>query len=167
MTNGNSVSTSIDLQAVELTEAEQVWIRSVQKQVFYNEIRFLRHKTYPQPVTINQFGLYLDEKQIIRCKARINNSTLSADSKNPVLLLKKDPSVRLLIEYVHKKTLHSGVRDTLTALREQYWIMKGRQEVCQVIRSCAICKRVEGNPYTVACSPVLEYQRILHSPILG
>jgi len=108
--------------------------------------------------------LYLDEKQIIRCKGRIDNSNLSADNKNPVLLLKKDPFVRLLIEYVHRKTLHSGVRDTLTALREQYWILKKRQEVRHVIRSCAICKRVEGNPYTAACSPDLPSFRVSEDP---
>ena len=102
--------------------------------------------TYPQPATINQFGLYLDEKHIIRCKGRINNSTLSADSKNPVLISKKSPFVYLLIEHVHKKTLHSGVRDTLTTSREQYWVLKGRQEVCRAVKTCIICKKIEGSP---------------------
>jgi len=58
--------------------------------------------------------------KLLGAREELTTLNLSADSKNPVLLLKKDPFVRLLIEYVHKKTLHSGVRDTLAALREHY-----------------------------------------------
>ena len=81
-----------------------------------------------------------------------------------MLLSKKNPFVYLLIEHVHKKTLHSGVRDTLTTLREQYWVLKGRQEVRRVVKSCIICKRVEGSPYAVACSPDLPDFRVSEDP---
>ena len=39
--NRHSVLVPTDLQAEELTQAEQVWIRSVQKETFYNEVQFL------------------------------------------------------------------------------------------------------------------------------
>ena len=69
---GNPVlTTSINLQAEELTQAEQVPIQSIQNQTFYNEIRFLKHRTYPQPVSINQFGLVLDENTIFDAKDKL------------------------------------------------------------------------------------------------
>ena len=86
------------------------------------------------------------------------------NSNNPLLLPNKDPFIRLLIEHVHKKILHSGVRDTLITLREQYRILKGRQEVRRVVHSCVLCKKVEGVPYSVTCSPDLPKFRVSEDP---
>ena len=44
----------------------------------------------------------------------------------------------------HCRVMHNGVRETLTELRTNYWLIHGRQFVCKVIFKCLMCRRVEG-----------------------
>ena len=142
-----------ELTALDINNAEIVWINSVQLSSFENEIRYLtRKKTKDDSLTIPklvaQFGLYLDSQGIIRCGGRIGNSSLTSNSKHPILLPLKNHFVTLLIEHTHKNTaLHNGIRDTLTALRERFWVIRGREAVKKVIRKCVVCLKHEGLPY--------------------
>ena len=71
-------------------------------------------------------------KQILRCHGRINNSSLPQTSENPILLPSSHPYVNLLICHTHKRVKHSAVTNTLTTLRESFWILKGRQSMKRV-----------------------------------
>ena len=51
------------------------------------------------PTYVQQFGLFLDDKSVLKCKGRINNSTVSLKAKNPILLPAKHP---LIIPYSRK-----------------------------------------------------------------
>ena len=63
--------------------------------------------------------------------------------------------VSLLIMETHKRVKHSGINITLTTLREQYWIVKGRQVVKGILRKCVVCKKLEGPPYCSSRPPDL------------
>ena len=54
----------------------------------------------------------------------------------------------LLIRERHDHVHLSGVRETLNAVRETHWVLKGREGVKRVIRKCTICRRYEGKPFT-------------------
>ena len=56
--------------------------------------------------------------------------------------------------------MHSGVNDTLMLLRENYWILKGKQAVKQVIKNCVTCLKSEGLPYHVTTTPDLPAERV-------
>ena len=136
-----------DLKALDLNEAEELWIKALQASSFAEEIKFLRNskiKVTP-PNYVSQFGLFLDNG-IIKCKGRLNNSNLPSNSRNPILLPAKHQFVRLVIKDVHELTKHSGIRDTLVTSRERFWILRGREAVKQIIRKCVICRRYEGTP---------------------
>ena len=71
------------LTAEEIRHAEELWIKYIQLDSFPEEIRYLRCDTNTTtPILVRQFSLYLDE-DILRCKGRIQHSTLSQESKNP------------------------------------------------------------------------------------
>ena len=59
--------------------------------------------------------------------------------------------------------LHGGVRETLTELRQSYWIPKGRQLVKKEIRKCVTCRKVEGPPFRSVNAPPLPYKRVTGS----
>ena len=99
------------------------------------------------PVRVKQFGLFIDDLGLLRCQGRINNSQLSATSKRPILLPPKHPWVTLLIQQVYQNIKHSGTADTLSTIRERYWILKGRQTIKKILKSCVICNKLEGVPY--------------------
>jgi len=103
--------------AFEINEAEVYWIKSIQASDFEAEINFLTKNSQLTPLPrVKQFGLYKDDKGVLRCKGRLDNADLPTTSKNPILLPSKNDFVSLLIKDVHVKVKHNGVRDTLTTL---------------------------------------------------
>ena len=100
----------------------------------------------------------------MKCKGRINNANLLASEKNPVLLPSTHPFVKLLVIDAHYRMKHGGVNSILVALREQYWILRGRQVVKTVVRSCVICRKLEGLPYSSQPSPDLPACRVSDNP---
>ena len=121
----------------------------MQAHSFATERQNLLHG-YERSKHVRQFNLYLDEDKIIRCKGRINNRDTTEESKNPVLLPSRHRYTELLIRERHDHVHHNGVRETLNAIRETHWVLKGREAVKRVIRKCTICRRHEGK--TIHCS---------------
>ena len=78
-TKSSSGSGTEILTALELTNAEELWIKAVQASSFNKEIKFLRdhrqNKAVP-PTYVSLFGLFL-ENGIVKCKGRINNAELT------------------------------------------------------------------------------------------
>ena len=115
---------------------------------FEDEVKFLtKESQLLPPPRVQQFGLYLDDVGILRCKRRLNNADLRITSKNLVLLPSKNDFVNLMIKDVHHRIKHSGVRDTLTTLRESYWILRGREATKRIIKQCIICRKFDGVPF--------------------
>ena len=54
-----------------------------------------------------------------------------------------------MIQYVHERLIHAGVSHTLSALRQEYWIVKGRVEVKTVLSHCLVCCRHEGPSFSL------------------
>ena len=55
---------------------------------------------------------------------------------------------------------HSGVKLSLSNIRELYWIVKGRQIVKKVLRKCVLCKFIQGQTITPPETPYLSSFRI-------
>ena len=96
-----------------------------------------------------------DEKGVLRVGGRIDNSSLSFDSKFPALLPKDHHFTELYIWHCHKVVRHNGMKETLTELRSKYWIIGGRQVVTKVLARCFICKKVNAKPYGMSPAPAL------------
>ena len=116
------------------------------------ELKFLSsNKVSTPPTYVAQFGLYVDEQSLIRCAGRIKNAHLPNSSKCLVLLPKNHHFANLVIQEVHHRTNHSGINQSLSSLREQFWIIRGREIVKKNVRRCVVCKINEGRPYNRIC----------------
>ena len=62
------------------------------------------------------------------------------------------------------KVKHNGVRDTLTALRENYWVLGGRAATKRIVKECVICRKLEGVPFKPQSSPDLPDMRVADAP---
>ena len=101
---------------------------------------------------------------IDKVKGRIEHSTLGSDSKHPILLPPKHPFVDRIISDTHARVKHSRIRNTLTTIRERFWVLRGRQAVKQVLRKCVVCRRAEGVPFPTPPSPDLPPERVSDAP---
>ena len=163
--SGNANQVVQELSATEVKQAEWYWIKTIQGNSFEDEIKFLTKKSQlSPPPRVKQFGLYLDDVGILRCKGRLNNADLPITSKNPVLLPSKNDFVNLMIKDVHHRIKHSRVRDTLTTLRESYWILRGREATKRIIKQCIICRKFDGVPFKPQPTPDLPDMRVADAP---
>ena len=53
----------------------------------------------------------------------------------------------MLITDKHEFNLHTGVKTTLSELKEKYWIVKGRQQVRNVWFACVKCQKLTSPPF--------------------
>ena len=149
----------------ELKEARIQWIKSIQFIQFEQEIKCLNHnKQHNHLSRIRQFGLYIGDDKLLRCQGRLGNSNLELCSKEPIILFSNHCFVELLILEVHLQTKHSSIRETITALREDYWILRVQAAVKKVIHRCVTCRRFEGLPYLAGNPPDLPSIRVSEDP---
>ena len=107
--------------------------------------------------------LFMDESGVWMCGGRMSKSCLSLSAKNPILLDWNHHLTRLIVTDAHLRVLHDGVKETLTELRSDYWLVKGRQFVWKIIHRCTVCKRLEGKPCRGNPPPPLLGYRVQQS----
>ena len=110
--------------------------------------------------TWEQLAVSKDERWVVRCKGRIQNSTLAYSAKFPILLPRKQHFTKLVIMQSHENVKQNGVRETLTKIRAQFWIIKGRQAVKDVLSKCVTCKKMLGRAYSTLPTPPLPSFRV-------
>ena len=104
--------------------------------------------------------LFLDQHNVWRCGGRLKKTNLPYDQMHLILLPKQHPFTILIVKSAHERTLHSGMKDTITEVRSKYWLAKGRQFVRKVIHQCVICCKIEGPHYRAAPPPPLPEFRV-------
>ncbi|XP_053403147.1 uncharacterized protein LOC128558271 [Mercenaria mercenaria] len=107
-----------------------------------------------------QLGVFIDKNGLLRCRGRLENANISDAARYPILLPKKDHFTRLIIERAHKQQLHSGLSQTLSAVRYKFWIPSGRATVRSVIRQCILCRKIEGGAYKMPPMPPFPKGRV-------
>ena len=149
----NSSEESVDIRK----DAELFVIRTYQRASFDNDISRLLCK---QPVLRGSalFGLnpFLDDDGILRVGGRLNQSPLSRDQRNPVIIHGKSHIGRILIAHHHEKIHHQGRVLTEGALISHvYWIISGKRAVASFLHKCVMCRKLRGR---------LEHQQMANLP---
>ena len=149
------------LNAKELSKAKVMWELFVQERGFSETIVALKCQ---KPSNLaQQLGLLVDDNGILRCKGRLTHAGIDEDARLPKLLPNKDNYTRLVIHDTHKRLFHAGVSHTLAQVRSEYWILKGRASVKEVLKGCRTCRKWEGGPYKMPSMPPLPSQRVTQS----
>ena len=141
------------LTSSEFNEAENMWIVQIQRKNFlevYEAIVSEKSNNLQR-----QLGVYMDDNGILRCKGRIDEARISEGARRHVLLPKSVRFTHLLIEKIHKESMHSGVSQCLSSVRYKFWIPHGLATVRFVIGKSLVCHRHEGGPYN--CLRLLRY----------
>ena len=83
-------------------------------------------------------------------KDAIEYSTMQTYQKKRRYLstyLGKNGWTELLIKEFHQKLFHAVSSQTLSQIRNRYWIPQGRTIVRKVIHHCDICRKNHGGPF--------------------
>ena len=131
----------LDISSAELDRARLVWIYIVQRSYFGKEIGILEKKnSLKGSYKLLPLNPVLNEG-LLRVGGRLKHSLLQYDEKHPLILPSEGHFAELVIRDCHAKVLHGGAQLTLNTLRQNYWILKGRQKVKSVIQKCTVCIR--------------------------
>ena len=144
-----------ELTAMELIEAEKLWITQAQTSLIMDRNFEIWKK---------QLGLYLDEIGLWRCRGRLGNAEIPYDTKHPILLPKDNSVTCLIVREAHERVQHNGVKETLTEVRARFWIIKGRSLVRSIVYHCVTCKRFEGAACRAPPPPPLPTFRVNKEP---
>ena len=144
-----------ELDGADLAVAELYWIQACQRVSVHN-------KKFEE--WTKQFGLYLDDANLWRCKGRLSCADLPEATKHPLFLPSGHYFTTLLILDCHQRVMHGGIKETLTELRARFWVVKGRSLVRKVLRQCVRCMRYNGRPYSAPNPPPLPHFRVNASP---
>ena len=138
----------------DLDQARLLWIRESQSRLEGNK----GFHTWKR-----QFDLFVDDSQLWRCRGRLSNSNLPSPAQMPILLDKDHYLTTLIVLDAHQRVMHNGVKETLTELRSNYWVVRGRQFIRKLIHQCLVCRRLEGRPFQSAPPPPLPEYRVRQS----
>ncbi|EZA57617.1 hypothetical protein X777_02185 [Ooceraea biroi] len=130
------------LQVSELAATRLGLIRLVQNACYKEEIEAIG-KRIPLSArsSIVKLTPFLDETGILRVGGRFKHSVLSEDQKHPIILPGDSHLARLVIEAAHRRVLHGGVQLTLSVIRQEYWVPRGRMFTKKWIHRCSTCVR--------------------------
>lgn len=153
-----------ELTAEELSQAERYWLHTAQVCSFDKEISEIKTgQNVHKDSKIRDFKPFLDEHGLLCVGGRLHQSGMSFKEQHPWLLPTSHRFTKLMIEYSHKKVMHSGMRDTLVQLREKFWVPRARQLVKKCISDCTICKRFRVKAAQQITAP-LPKDRVTESP---
>ncbi|CAR98655.1 Protein CBG26128 [Caenorhabditis briggsae] len=114
------------------------------QQRVYRSLQFLLHLAQsinpPQDDTIKALRLRRSDKNnlwIFTGRAELR----------PLVYLPHGHIAQLLVMDIHIRHFHSSPLYTLSQLREQFWIPRGRSFVQKTIKNCTPCRKMEPRPY--------------------
>lgn len=138
----NGLASSRALSYEECQTARVFWLRWVQAATFAKELAALRKgQALFSKNMISSLRPFLDSEHLIRVGGRLAKSALSFEKKHFVLLA-PHPLVQLIARHAHVRSLHAGLHGlqlTLATLRQDYWLLRARSIVKQIIFQCLPC----------------------------
>ena len=158
--NSPSLLAHLAFDSEPRTEAELMWIRATQR-IHFPKMHLLIDNPDAAVApfiknTFYQHGVICDpEREVLCCSTRFQNSDLPRGSVYPILLPKESIFTKLYIRNAHEKVGHRGAPQTLSYIRKQFWILKGRTAVQSIISRCNFCKREEGKAFHLPPHPPL------------
>ena len=106
---------------------------------------------------------------IIRVGGRNKHANVPFKQKHQMIIHKNHPLSKLVIKHTHESNFHCGREQTLSILRNKYWIPNVRGLIRKIITDCLHCRKVSATPTHLSwqifqkkdCSITINHLQIL------
>jgi len=130
------------LTADEFRDAETALFRDVQRKAFPEIVKSLEIGKPMGKSQLADLSPFLDQDGVLRVGGRLQSSSLPFNARHPVILPNRNHVSMLIIRRAHRVAGHSrGVNAILAEVRQQCWIVRGREMVKNVAYQCYLCRR--------------------------
>nr|XP_047143003.1 uncharacterized protein LOC100203511 [Hydra vulgaris] len=160
-----------DIAADKYHESEKEIIAKAQKESFKEEYSNIEKG---KPISISSKIISLnpqfDEDGLLRSCSRLQNAHyLPYDVKYPIILPRGHTITKLIVKHYHEANHVMGTNQLLTKLSEQYWVIRGREEIRDAEAKCNKCKLRRCKPAQQLMAPLPEmdqkYQKYFKEPL--
>ena len=142
------------LSSGELDDAERLWVREVQQAAFPEEIAALEAgQNISKSSRLFALGPSLEDG-VLRKTGRLQQSSLSCQEKHPIIMPPEHRFVHLLVQRAHVQLCHAGAQQVLSAVRDNYWVIRGRQRTRAILHACPKCAIFHARPYDQRPAPL-------------
>jgi hypothetical protein len=145
------------LTADDLQKARRLWEKSVQEQCYSHIILAV---TQGRKHEMMQLGIALNEDGLLVCHGRLLKADLPIEARLPILLSRHAAFTWLAVVESHKRSGHAGAPQTLSHLRQRYWVPACRNMINKLLKTCCFCLRFHGLPYRQPLMPELPSTRV-------
>ncbi|KAF0310336.1 hypothetical protein FJT64_018671 [Amphibalanus amphitrite] len=153
---GRSLATSLSgpLSTSEISTAERLWVMDAQRTEYGQDLDALQAGLdLPRQSSLKALNPVLEEG-ILRKDGRLQYSSLSEEEIRPVILPPGHRLVYLLAMKIHEELCHAGVQQVVDAIRDRYWITRGRQTVRASLNQCRKCHLFRAQPFAMRPAPL-------------
>ena len=126
----------------EMKNGEREIMMSLQRKFFPKELKQLskcgqsdRTKSVNKSSSISRLDPIL-KNGLLLVGRRLRHTTIQAEARNLIILLKKSHVVDLIVRNCHEIFGHVAREDVLSLLREKFSLVKGRATVRRVLNAC-------------------------------
>ncbi|XP_075152046.1 uncharacterized protein LOC142226066 [Haematobia irritans] len=132
---------TINISTSEVMMAQDRIVVMTQKAYFPRDYFALSTKESISPSSpLLSLNPFLDSEGIMRiCGRLVNSSQLSYNERHPIIIPYNCRFSHLLVQFVHKISLHGGNQLVLRLIRTQFWIIKAKNFIKCVINKCKPC----------------------------
>ena len=85
---------------------------------------------------------------------------IPTEVKLSILIYRENYLSRLITRDIHRKLKHAGTKQTLTELKQKYWICQSRNYGRIIIRRCLTCCKLHCKPCNYPKTPSLTKFRL-------
>lgn len=127
------------LTTEEMQNAETEILKYIQRQHFAEEV--LETSTAAKKSSQLSGLDPIKVSGLLRVGGRLRRSTVTDETKHPIILPKHHHVVDLIVRETHLKSGHSGQEHVLALIRSTYWIIKARVTIRRILNQCIPCKK--------------------------
>ncbi|KRY27689.1 conserved hypothetical protein [Trichinella spiralis] len=97
--------------------------------------------------SLSALSPFVNTEGFLRVGGRLSRTALPWCHHHSLLLPRNGPVVELIVRRAHESEFHTGLNQTLTALRRRFWVVRGRQAVKRCTGACIICQKHDAPPF--------------------
>ena len=154
--NVNSIQNIIDIEKfssykklLRLTSWVFRFVRNITKKKDKNLLPCISADEFEEAkslwLRVNQLDLclHLDDNGLYRSTGRLSQEKpLPCSITKPILLNRNHKLTRLIVLGPRERIQRSGERHTLTEVRNQYWIPRGKSFIKKILNKCVTCRKL-------------------------
>ncbi|XP_055306546.1 uncharacterized protein LOC129570849, partial [Sitodiplosis mosellana] len=139
----------------ELEEAKIEWVKYIQALYFAKEIRDLRKNGFvDEKSALRSLNPQFNENKILVVNGRLRYAPLPERQRCPMILPANSHFTQLAINRAHATSLHGTIHLTLARVRQEFWILNGRNRVKAFVHKCVVCFRQKPKSMTQLMAPL-------------